>query len=74
MHFFRVRMNDYYTVAVEGTIDEAERELKNCFADVKYIRTSDDKDSAKRCRGHRKLGNIIIKGCYFSGSFGVKSC
>ena len=74
MHFFRVRMNDYYTVAVEGTIDEAQKELSQCFPEVKYIRTADDNKSKERCKGHRKLGNIIIKGCYFTGSFGVKSC
>lgn len=69
MHFFRVRMSDYYTVAVEGLKEQAMTVLKKHFPEVTYIRSEKlDSKAAKRCCGNRHLDGVIIRGCFFTGA------
>lgn len=75
MHFFRVRMSDYYVIAVEGVKEKVTEVLRKRFPEVKFLRTEKlDSDAAKRCHGNRVLDGVIIRGCYFTAQFGARAC
>lgn len=61
----------FYTVVVEGKAREAQKELANYFPEVRFLKTEPlDAKCARRCTGNRKLGNCIIRGCYYQEKFG----
>lgn len=72
--FFLVRSLDspmeFYTIVVEGEKKSVEEDLKMFFVDVRFLKTLplNSKD-AYRYKGNRKLGDNIIRGCYYSRDF-----
>ena len=70
-HFFLVGWgSECYTVIVEDTLEQAEESLNEVFCRVKYLRS--EKVARKDWHGTRRLGNGIIRACYFSGLFSPK--
>lgn len=69
--FFLVRKtSEYYTVVVEGTVDEVYTELAVFFPEVRFIKTEPlDAECASKFVGDRPLGHCTIKGCYFTREF-----
>lgn len=71
LQFFLVRDgSECYTVVVEDSVEAAQENLAPWFNDVKYLKSEplNCKDRTKY-KGTRKLGDGIIRGCWFSYVF-----
>lgn len=70
LHFFLVRRyNDaeYYTIVIEGMLEEVRNNLYKYFHEVRFIKSESlDYEKAQQYKGNRKLGNSIIRGCWFT--------
>ena len=67
-HFFSIGIgSECYTIVLQGDIDEATAALEEYFTRVKHLRT--EYKERRDWHGTRRLGDCIIKACYFSGVF-----
>lgn len=70
LHFFLVRRDNdaaYYTVVVEGMLEEVRNNLFKYFHEVRFIKSEHlDCETAQQYKGNRKLGNGLIRGCWFT--------
>lgn len=56
----------YYTVVIEGMLEEVHDNLFKYFAEVRFIKSESLDYKANNFKGNRKLGNCIIRGCWYT--------
>ena len=73
LQFFLVRQTtEYYTVVVEDTKEAARANLEAFFAEVRFVKAEAlNWEGASKFLGSRILGEGIIRGCYYTRSFGT---
>lgn len=70
-HYFLVGVgSDNYTVVLQDMLEAGKENLSKFFDRVKYLKSVDE--AKKDWHGNRRLGNGVIKACYFSGLFSPK--
>ena len=70
-HFFSVGWgSECYTIVLEGDLEQAEESLNQVFCRVKHLHS--ERVGRKDWHGTRRIGNSVIRACYFSGLFSSK--